>query len=211
MYDLVLFVLGVALVDRPVSTHQAQPGDPGREVPERATRSVGAGGEVFVLDATASTDPDGFIVEYAWFFDDGTVHVDSEGGSTDGVFDGMTTFAFGEPETVHLVVLTVMDDDGAMDEDEVVVRVLGPLGGVLSILDLVLGYELSRGPETAVLAKLNAAAAALSDGDDATARAALEDLLDQLSAQGFCAHQTPPGFCDAVGAEVERLLDFIDG
>jgi nitrous oxidase accessory protein NosD len=170
-------------------------------------------GEVFVLDATGSYDPDhpdGFIVEYEWSFDDLAVHVDSIGGSTDGVFDGMTTFAFGEPDLVHVVVLTVMDDDGAVDEDEVAVRVLSTLGGVAGIIDLVLGYGLTRGAETAVLAKLNAAAVALAKGNHASARAALEDLLDQLSAPGFCAHRVPPGFCDHVSAEVNRLLSVVD-
>ena len=164
-------------------------------------------GESFVLDGTGSSDPDGTIVKYAWSFDDGTVLTDSSSGSTDGTFDGRTTYAYGDPGGPHVVTLRVTDNQGATATDTMTVRVLDPAAGIDAIEDLIRSYGLAPGPENALLAKLRAAKAALAAGDIVGARDALQALLDQLSAPGFCARKTPPGFCAELSAQVQRLLN----
>lgn len=64
-------------------------------------------GETVAFDASASTDPDGQVVEYRWDFDD------------DGVIDHVSTdsdarYTYDEPGT-YVVTLIVQDDDGATD------------------------------------------------------------------------------------------------
>ena len=64
----------------------------------------------FTLDASASRDPDGKIVEYSWAFDDGTFA------------NGVTvTYAFSKAGQ-HTVSLVVTDDDGACAVSEKTIR-----------------------------------------------------------------------------------------
>ena len=67
------------------------------------------------FDASASTDPDGTIVQYAWDFGDGST------GS------GVTTthiFQHAENEIIpYTVTLTVTDDDGATGSASVEIQV----------------------------------------------------------------------------------------
>ncbi|MFC1968443.1 S8 family serine peptidase [Chloroflexota bacterium] len=72
--------------------------------------SDGSGSEEVTLNGSASNDPDGTIVSYAW----------SEGGSPIGTGESLTrNFDVG----THTVTLTVTDDVGATDTDEVLVVV----------------------------------------------------------------------------------------
>jgi PKD repeat protein len=57
--------------------------------------------EIFILDASDSSDPDGTVEEWIWHFDDGHVGHGEAG-----------TYKFAEPG-VHEIRLTVVDDDGA--------------------------------------------------------------------------------------------------
>ncbi|MGF1500966.1 MAG: PKD domain-containing protein, partial [Paracoccaceae bacterium] len=71
-------------------------------------------GEEFVLDGSASLDPDGRIAEYIWRFEDGTEKTGQR-----------IVHAFAEPG-LHRVALTVIDDtghDAARDTDEVAIRI----------------------------------------------------------------------------------------
>ena len=70
-------------------------------------------GEVVVFDASASRDPDGWIVSYSWDFD-GDGEPDAEGARV--------TCVFGEPG-IHRVRLTVTDYDGFTDSVEFSFRV----------------------------------------------------------------------------------------
>jgi len=63
------------------------------------------------FDATASSDPDGSIVSYAWNFGDGS----TESGS-------LVWHAFGAAGT-YVVTLTVTDDDGATDSTSFAIQV----------------------------------------------------------------------------------------
>ncbi len=72
-------------------------------------------GDTIAFDATASTDPDGSIVDYAWSFGDG-----AEGN---GALVEHTYTATGS----YQVVLTVTDNAGAINTDTVMVNVTDPL------------------------------------------------------------------------------------
>ncbi|KYK22633.1 hypothetical protein AYK25_02420 [Thermoplasmatales archaeon SM1-50] len=69
----------------------------------------------WTFNGSNSYDPDGYIVNYTWDFDNGDV---GYGMSIDYMYWISGTF---------LVTLTVMDDNGAIDDDSGVVFVLSPL------------------------------------------------------------------------------------
>ena len=75
--------------------------------------SLGIGLFDIVLDASASTDTDGEIVNINWSVDERQVS-----------WDTVTTYQFGIGE--HIVVLAVTDNDGARDIDTLVVTVRSP-------------------------------------------------------------------------------------
>jgi hypothetical protein len=164
-------------------------------------------GEVFTLDATGSYDPDGTIVRYDWLLDDGTTLVDSVDGSTDGVFDGLTTHSYKDPGSFHTVTLTVTDDDEAIDIDTTTVQIFGFDEGAVWLMTIIEEYELPKGPENALLAKLRTAVDALEQGNDALAIESLLDLKGQLNADGFCETQASPEMCSDVETRVARLLN----
>ena len=87
-----------------VPRNQGPQADAGNDV------DVGVG-EAVVFDASGSTDPDGQVVSWDWDFGD------------DGVGEGeRVEHTYGEAGQ-YIVVLTVTDDDGAIDRDSVRVRV----------------------------------------------------------------------------------------
>jgi len=71
-------------------------------------------GSSVMLDGSASTDPDGTIISYEW----------KEGNTMLGTAVSMTKADFSVD--IHTVTLTVVDDDGASDSDEVKVTVTSP-------------------------------------------------------------------------------------
>jgi VCBS repeat-containing protein len=76
--------------------------------------SVGDAPTTVSFNASASSDPDGSIVSYTWNWDDGS----SGSGET-------TSHTFDDPGT-YVVVLTVRDDDGAVDTASQVIVVDAP-------------------------------------------------------------------------------------
>lgn len=97
--------------------------------------------EVVTFNGSGSYDPDGFIVDYLWDFDDGS--------NASGVIADHIYLEAGE----YYVTLTVIDDDGLTDIDTIVVIVLDPrpdppnlLGAILAgsnLEDIALEWELS--------------------------------------------------------------------
>jgi YVTN family beta-propeller protein len=91
----------------------AQPPDAAFEIASQAASIAGGGASTPVvqtgvpadLDASASTDPDGAIADYAWDFGDGQ---SGSGGPT-------TTHAYTEPGT-YTARLTLTDDEGCSTE-----------------------------------------------------------------------------------------------
>ncbi len=70
--------------------------------------------EIVTFDGSGSYDPDGFIVDYSWDFDDG--------GGAGGMIVNHTYLEAGE----FYVTLTVMDDDNLTGTDTIIVVVLDP-------------------------------------------------------------------------------------
>lgn len=77
---------------------------------------VGKGDPVY-FDASASSDPDGEVVEYLWTFGDGT--------TTTGEYVEHIYTSAGGSGTQYPVTLTVVDDDGARDSVTQYVHVVG--------------------------------------------------------------------------------------
>lgn len=84
----------------------------------------GAAPLAVTFDATGSSDPDGSVVSWAWTFGDGDAAI---GSVVDHVYATAGTYS---------ATLTVTDDDGASDTENVVVTVTGPDTGTSHIADL---------------------------------------------------------------------------
>jgi hypothetical protein len=91
------------------------------------------------FDGSGSTD-DGSIVSFSWDFGDGT----TETGTT-------VVHAYSDPRS-YIATLTVTDDDGATDEDKVVVTVIEPtVGDVLHVSSIDMTLK-TAGINTAAIA-----------------------------------------------------------
>ncbi len=69
-------------------------------------------GQYVCFNASESTDPDGIIIEYTWDFGDGTKD------------SGMYSIYFYSSAGTYSVTLTVIDDEGASDNDSVSITVI---------------------------------------------------------------------------------------
>lgn len=99
------------------------------------------GAAAVVLDAALSTDPDGVIVDWSW----------SVAGST--IATGETATAT-LPLGRHVVTLTVTDDQGATDTDDVLITVDAPRVWTSHVHDLDVSTESVRGGWVATLSVL---------------------------------------------------------
>ncbi|MFZ4573078.1 MAG: hypothetical protein ACOYN0_01695 [Phycisphaerales bacterium] len=90
--------------------NQAPTADAGAD--QTVTDSDNSGGEVVVVDASASTDTDGIIQNYRWL--EGTTVLQ----------DGPAFLSVTLPVGVHTLRVIATDDDGATDDDTVQVTVL---------------------------------------------------------------------------------------
>ncbi|UCH27160.1 MAG: PKD domain-containing protein, partial [Trueperaceae bacterium] len=106
---------------------------------------------IFSFDASASSDPDGTIDDYAWDFDDGAV----ASGQT-------ATHQYASEGTYH-VRLTVTDADGFSDTEEVTIRVTSASSSETSIVFLHHSVGAALIEEGSVRETLTAAGYAFSD------------------------------------------------
>ena len=86
------------------------PNDPPVAVIDDSTTTVEAGSYI-VFNGSGSTDSDGTIMEYTWEFDDGVMD------------SGMYSSHIYSSEGTYAVTLTVIDDEGASDEDSIIITV----------------------------------------------------------------------------------------
>jgi hypothetical protein len=81
-------------------------------------------GEVILLDGSGSFDPDGDpIIMYTWESGDGWIYEESELVAPDGLFDGMTQYAYPAPGDYY-VVLTVTDASGDVGLGETTAKII---------------------------------------------------------------------------------------
>ena len=109
-----------------VDTHQLPVNVTGQpNVPPTAAITSDCSANVCDFDGTGSTDPDGTVVSYLWYFGDGTTGtgaITSHSYSTGGAYT---------------VTLTVTDDDGTTDSTDVTVQVTGPPAGPPAMVPVV--------------------------------------------------------------------------
>jgi len=153
-------------------------------------------GESVTLDGSASTDPDGEIVGWAWDLGDGTA------ASGTGV-----SHVYAAAGHYH-VTLTVTDDEGATDEDGLEVRILTALDGLYALRAEVQAAELANpakketpGYKVSLLTKLDLAIKARQAGD----LKALEQSLGTFAAE-LNPSQVPQGLIDEWHTDVDRII-----
>jgi len=129
------------------------------------------GGSI-ALDASGSSDIDGYLVSYKWDFGDGTAHVT----------ELSVTHEYAESGT-YTVTLTVTDDYGDTDTDALTVTVLTPIEAVDVLISVKESMGLEHGIETSLDAKLDAAEKSLINGNEATAMNQLEAFINEVEAQ----------------------------
>jgi len=126
-------VTHASLAYQPASNHDPDEDSDGTTItvskdggnqPPVASFTYGCSGLTCDFDASASYDPDGSIVSYAWNFGD---------ESTGGVETTSHTYA---AEGIYTVLLTVTDDGGATDADSKQVTVSEGGGGTMHVGDL---------------------------------------------------------------------------
>ncbi|MEN8760744.1 MAG: PKD domain-containing protein, partial [Desulfobacterales bacterium] len=81
--------------------------------------TVGRAIRAITFDGTGSSDPDGTIAKYDWYFGDGTIALDAGPNPTHSYTRAGKYF----------VVLTVTDSDGAIDSDATLVDAEQGSGG----------------------------------------------------------------------------------
>jgi DNA/RNA endonuclease G (NUC1) len=132
-------------------------------------------GDPLAMSGAASTDADGDALTYAWSFGDGAT---ATGASTSH------TYAAAGDYTVRLIVTDVR---GLADTvtSTASITLLPPAVGIArarTMIDDLAGTALSKGEATSLLAKLNAAEAALARGNTTAVEGSLGALLNEIDA-----------------------------
>jgi DNA/RNA endonuclease G (NUC1) len=159
---------------------------------------AGLEGAPIAFDASNSVDPNGTVVSYAWDFGDGNTGT--------GVVASHTYQVFGS----YTARLVVVDNDGLADTTYTTVEVaqVTPAQGIAQVQELVQELAtligLNRGETQAVLAKVNAAAAALDRGNVEAALGQLGALRNQLDALVNSGRATSGGI-ERITLAIERV------
>ncbi|MGD8238769.1 MAG: PKD domain-containing protein [Armatimonadota bacterium] len=166
------------------------------------------GGTTVMLDGVDSSDPDGDELTYQWDF------------TTDGTVDSTDVLAFPayEVDASYTATLTVTDPHGESDTDTVTITVVrGPpenqLANIVALIDdAVLSGDIEPELEQALLAKVDAALAALARGNPNDAKVAMNDLkalINQVEAQ--TNKKITQGAADAVIARANNIIADLEG
>ena len=165
-------------------------------------------GESFILDASASYDPDGTILKYVWDFGNNKNYEESGDMAPDGIFDGKTGYRY-ESAGTFTVTITVTDDFGQIATDSATVTVLSLTEGIENLTNTIINMGLSNGATNALSAKLSDAKVALANLDTYSATEALQDLINQASAIGFSKNNLSEEEQTMILTEVQRLLTIV--
>ena len=157
-------------------------------------------GEEVTFDASASYDPDGWIVSYAWDFGDGT----SGSGIT-------TTHAYTTVGT-YTVTLTVTDNDGLTDTTShaIEIKVKDPVEATQELIETIKSWNLLKGIEISLTSKLEEAILLFNKGNENGAIHKLMDFIDQAEALRDKKILTD-GQANYLIAEAQGIIDLIKG
>lgn len=127
-------------------------------------------GEATILNGSGSSDSDGVVVTYAWDFGDGSA---GSGATASHVYAAAGTYQ---------VILTVIDNDGAMGAVTTTVIVQTATQAVDSLTDLVQVMNLAQGITNSLDAKLQNASDALNAMNSGSASSAINKLQAFINA-----------------------------
>jgi DNA/RNA endonuclease G (NUC1) len=155
------------------------------------------------FDASASLDPNGTVVSYAWDFGDGKTGT--------GVTPSHTYDFFGD--YTARVVLT--DNDGLVDTAYVAVSVaqVSPAQGIAAVRSAITALQtagtLNRGRATSLMAKVNAVEASMARREGPSALNQVGALRNELAALARTGVISSASY-DALNLAIERLVRAID-
>jgi len=128
-------------------------------------------GEVVNFDGSGSSDTDGTIEAYDWDFGDGNTG------------NGMTVTHVYNMEGTYDVSLAVTDDKDATGTDAVVVIIITPTQAINELMTIVGGMGLHKGTANSLIAKLENAIKALTNGQDHITVNNLNAFINEVEAQ----------------------------
>ncbi|UCG14575.1 MAG: PKD domain-containing protein [Deltaproteobacteria bacterium] len=152
-------------------------------------------GEIVMFDGSASSDPDGEILDYEWNFRDGTTRYNE---TTDHIYKSAGEYS---------VNLTVEDDDGATDTDTITVIVLTPGEAAHNLIFDIEASNLPQKIENSLVSKLDSAISSLDDGKENAAENKLNAFINQIEAQR--GKKITDEEADALVSAAQRIIDNI--
>lgn len=152
-------------------------------------------GELVILDGTASSDPDGYIVSYEWDFGDGYT---GSGDLAEHLYDS---------DGLYQVTLTVTDDYGDTNSATTSVSVLTHSEATQAIVDIVENIGLPGGTENSLISKLDSAINSIENYQDKAAKNKLNAFLNSVEAQR--GKKITNDIADELTTEVKRILSVL--
>jgi len=154
--------------------------------------------EAIAFDGSASSDPYGSIVAYAWDFGDGYTSADA-----------ITTHAFAAPGS-YTVTLTVTDDLGATATDTAVVTVKTVSEAIGSLSGLVASFNLRQGITNSLDAKLENAMEAYQAANAGNRQDVVNKLMAFINAvEAQRGKELTSAQADQLIAEANRILSVL--
>jgi beta propeller repeat protein len=147
------------------------------------------------FDASASSDPDGTVVSYAWNFENGATGT------------GITASRTYTTPGTYTATLTVTDDDGGTDTATTTIIAQTPAEASDDLITTIEGYELPADIEDGLTDKLDAAINALDKGNEIAALKILDAFIKQVEAQEGKAFTAD--HADNLIAEAQEIIESI--